>query len=164
MDAQPSDTQRLAPMPWWKGLIIAFGLCCLILLAGAWLLSDDGKPKVSEPHHHYLTKAEKREEARRKSAEEMRLGLAAQQFWTNYEERKLTEASLDASSDRWASTKREGKHPAIYHHPPVQEPTKKIQQVPQATLPPVKLNTESTTPLSRERIRLHEDIVRNLLN
>ena len=37
------------------------------------------------------------------------------------------------------------------------------QQLP-PSLPPVKLNTESTTPLSRERIRQHEDMVRSLLN
>lgn len=35
---------------------------------------------------------------------------------------------------------------------------------PSPSLPPVKLNTESITPLSREKLRFHEDIVRSLLN
>lgn len=38
------------------------------------------------------------------------------------------------------------------------------QQPQPPSLPPVKLNTESITPLSREKLRFHEDIVRSLLN
>ena len=43
----------------------------------------------------------------------------------------------------------------------------KTQPIPSSrnSLPqPVKPNTESITPLSREKLRFHEDIVRNLLN
>lgn len=38
------------------------------------------------------------------------------------------------------------------------------QQPQPPSLPPVKFNAESSTPLSREKLRLHEELVRNLLN
>lgn len=161
MGTQTSNMQHAAPTPWWKGLMIAFGLCCLILWVASWLLSNDGKPKVYEPRPHYLTKAEKREEKRRMDAEEARLGLAAQQFWTNYEEKKLAGASLETSSS-WLTTS-EGKHPAFHDSPPVQNTARKIDAMPSTTLPKVNVDSTSTTPLSRAMLKLYEDTVWNLL-
>jgi len=161
MDTQTSNTQHAAPTPWWKGLIVLFVTCCLLFGVMSLMSDKNNAPQQYKPSPREQGKEERREEKLRLAVENLHLRLDPQQALASYEEKNFPGASLEASSDRWVSVKRGGKHPAIYHDQPIQEPTKKMQSSPQ--LPQVKIDPESTTPLSRERLKLHEDMINNLL-
>ena len=172
MDTQTSKTQHIAPTPWWRGLIILFVVCCLLFGMMSLISDKSNNPQSYKPRPRELTKEERREEKEKERKEKLQMAvdnlhlrLDQQQALASYEDKNFPGASLEASSDRWVSVKRGGKHPAIYHDQTIQEPVKEIQPVSSsASLPPANLGTELIAPFMREKLRLHDDMVRNLLN